>query len=412
MLAGNFKELLKMAEAERREKAGLEPLTEEETEETVVTEEVDEEIQEQPRHAKPKKEKKGAGCAKGIFIFLLIIAVCGGLTYFVIAAALDFSALNKSDAKVDVVIPQGASTIQIAEILEENDLIDQPLIFRGYSKLTHRDGRYQAGTYSLSANMGYQKLAERIIAGNPRETVSVTIPEGYTIDQIAKKLEENNVCTSADFYDALLNETYDFDFFASIPQASDGGKYQGRIYRLEGYLFPDTYEFFTESSGKSVIQKFLANFDSKFTIAMKSAIESRGLTLDDVVIMASIAQKEAANTTEMAKVTRVLYNRLDSDYTRLECDSTALYVKDLAPNTADADAIGTAYNTYVRAGLTAGAICNPGLHALQAAVFPSDDAYVSECYYFANDTAGNTYYSKTFSQHVATCRKYKIGMYG
>lgn len=412
MMAGNFKELLKMADAERREKAGLEPLAEEETEETVATEEIKDQVQEQPRHVKPKKEKKGAGCVKGLLLFVLIIALCSGLAYFVIAAALDFSALNKSDAKVDVVIPQGASTIQIAEILEENDLIDQPLIFRGYSKLTHRDGRYQAGTYSLSANMGYQKLSDRIIAGNPRETVTVTIPEGYTIDQIAALLEKKNVCTTADFYHALLNETYDFDFFASIPQASDGGKYEGRIYRLEGYLFPDTYEFFTESGGKSVITKFLSNFDSKITVEMKSAMQSRGLTLDDVVIMASITQKEAANSAEMPKVTRVLYNRLDSDYTRLECDSTALYVQDLAPNTADADTIGTAYNTYIRAGLTAGAICNPGLDALQAAVFPSDDEYVAQCYYFANDTAGNTYYSKTFSQHVATCRKYKIGMYG
>ncbi len=415
-MAGKFKELLKMAEAERREKEGLEPLPEESeqtTEEPIEPVEAEQPAnKEQPRHAKPKKDKKGAGCAKGIILFVLLIALCGALAYLVIAAALDFSALNKSDIKVDVVIPQGSSTVQIADILAENDLIDQPLIFRAYSKLTRRDGRYQAGIYSLSANMGYQKLTDRIIAGNPRETATVTIPEGYTIDQIAKKLEENNVCTSADFYDALLHETYDFDFFDSIPQASDGGKYAGRIYRLEGYLFPDTYEFFTESSGKSVVKKFLSNFNSKITIEMKSAMQSQGLTLDDVVIMASIAQKEAANIAELSKVTRVLYNRLDSDYTRLECDSTALYVKDLAPNTADAEAIGTAYNTYLRAGLTAGAICNPGLDALQAAVFPSDDAYVSECYYFANDTAGNTYYSKTFSQHVATCRKYKIGMYG
>jgi len=412
-MASNFKELLKMAEAERREKAGLEPLPEEpeETQEVEVEQE-EEQTADTPRHVKTKKERKGAGCAKGIIFFVLIMALCGGLAFFVIAGAFDFSGLNKSDAKVDVVIPQGASTIKIAEILEQNNLIDQPLIFRGYSKITGRDGRYQAGTYSLSANMGYQKITDTIIAGNPRETVTVTIPEGYTIDQIVKKLEENNVCTSADFYDALLNETYDFDFFASIPQASDGGKYAGRIYRLEGYLFPDTYEFFTESSGKSVIQKFLSNFDSKITVAMKSAMQSQGLTLDDVVIMASIAQKEAANTAEMAKVTRVLYNRLNSDYTRLECDSTALYVKDLAPNAADAEVIGEAYNTYSRAGLTAGAICNPGLHALQAAIYPSDDEYVSQCYYFANDTAGNTYYSKTFSQHVAICRKHKIGMYG
>ncbi len=411
-MAGKFDELLKMVEAERREKEGLEPLPEE-VEEPIQAEEVEQEKAEQPRHAKPTKDKKGAGCAKGIFVFILILALCGGLAYFVIAAALDFSALNKSDAKVDVVIPQGASTIQIADILAENDLIDQPLIFRGYSKVTGRDGRYQAGTYSLSANMGYQKLCDRIIAGNPRETATITIPEGYTIDQIAKKLEENNVCTAADFYDALLNETYDFDFFDSIPRASDGSKYAGRIYRLEGYLFPDTYEFFTESSGKSVVQKFLANFDSKFTVAMKSAIKSRGLTLDDVVIMASIAQGEAANTAEMPKVTRVLYNRLNSGYTRLECDSTYKYIKDLVPDVTDAqNNLVQAYNTYKRHGLPVGAICNPGLHALQAAVYPSDDETIMQCYYFANDRAGNTYYSKTLAQHEAVCRKYRIGMYG
>ncbi len=410
-MAGKFNELLKMAEAERREKDGLEPLPEE-VDEPIQAEETEQETAEQPRHAKPKKQRKGAGCAKGIFLFVFLLALCGGITYFVIAAALDFSALNKSDAKVDVVIPQGASTIQIADILEENDLIDQPLIFRGYSKVTGRDGRYQAGTYSLSANMGYQKLSDRIIAGNPRETATVTIPEGYTIDQIAKKLEENKVCTAADFYHALLNETYDFDFFDSIPQ-SDGDKYAGRIYRLEGYLFPDTYEFFTESSGKSVVQKFLDNFNSKITVAMKSAMESQGLTLDEVVIMASIAQGEAANTKEMPKVTRVLYNRLNSGYTRLECDSTYKYIKDLVPDVADAqNNLVQAYNTYKRDGLPVGAICNPGLHALQAAVYPSNDETIAQCYYFANDKAGNTYYSKTLAQHEAICRKYRIGMYG
>ncbi len=415
-MANNFKELLKLAEAERREKAGLEPLPEEpeETEEAAEETETKASASEKPRHAKEASEskKKVSGYIKGIVFFLIVIGLCGGLVYFVLIGAQDFSGINKSDTKIEVVIPQGASTVRIAEILEENDLIDEPLIFRGYSKITGRDGRYQAGTYSLSANMGYQKLTETIIAGNPRETVTVTIPEGYTINEIAKKLEENNVCSSTDFYNALLNETYDFDFFNSIPQASDGGKYEGRMYRLEGYLFPDTYEFFTESDAKSVVQKFLTNFNSKITVAMKSAMQSRNLTLDDVVIMASIAQKEAANTAEMSKVTRVLYNRLESDYTRLECDSTILYVKDLPPNVDGAEKMGEVYNTYTRFGLTPSAICNPGLHAIMAAIYPSDDAYVSECYYFANDTAGNTYYSKTYSQHVAICRKHKIGMYG
>lgn len=419
-MAGNFQELLKKAKAEEREKAGLEPLPEEEEqlpdeaseqqEENALAEE--ERSAEAPRHAKNKKDNKAGGCARGILLFVLILAICGALSYVVVIGALDFSGLNKSDAKIDVVIPAGTSTEGIANILEENGLIDRPLIFRLFSHLTKRAGAYQAGTYSLSADMGYVNLAAVIIAGNPRETVTVTIPEGFTIDQIAERLAENNVCTTADFYNALLNETYDYDFFSSIPQASDGGVYEGRIYRLEGYLFPDTYEFYTESSGKSVIDKFLSNFDQKFTTAMKSAIQARGLTLDEVVIMASIAEREAATDADMPKVTKVLYNRLDSNYTRLECDSTALYVKDLMPNIQGAAIINEAYDTYSRSGLPAGAICNPGLAALNAAVYPSDDSYIAECYYFANDTQGNTYYSKTFAEHEAVCRRYGIGMYG
>ena len=144
---------------------------------------------------------------------------------------------------------------------------------------------------------------------------------------------------------------------------------------------------------------------------MKSAMQAQNLSLDDVVIMASIAQKESANTTEMPKVTRVLYNRLASDYTRLECDSTGNYVSDLMPNVEGIEIISTAYNTYQRNGLPAGAICNPGLAALEAAIYPSNDEHIKQCYYFANDKAGNTYYSKTFAQHEAVCRKYHIGVY-
>ncbi len=414
-MAGSFKELLKDAKAEQREKAGLPPLEEEDalTAEETTDQDVNCTDTPQPEQIEPlETDKKGRGCFVKFILFILILAICGGLAYGISISALDFSGLNKSESRVEIVIKQGASTADIAAVLSENKLIDHPLVFRLYSKLFGRDGKYQAGIYSVAANMGYQTLTDIIIAGNPRETVTVTIPEGFTIDQIAAKLAENGVCATADFYDALLHETYAFDFFDSIPKAEDAERYQGRIYRLEGYLFPDTYEFFKDSSGKSVIQKFLSNFNDKLTDNMKSAIKEKGLTLDDVVIMASIAQMEAANDAEMPKVTKVLYNRLASDYTRLECDSTALYVKDLMPKIAGSEIINNAYDTYSRHGLTAGAICNPGIAALQAAIFPSEDEYIAQCYYFANDTKGNTYYSKTFAAHEAVCRKYGIGMYG
>lgn len=432
-MAGNFDELLKKATAEKLAKKGEplpeEPIADEPTQAEPETADAAPETAAQPaepetladdedgaeptnkKKAKHTKAKKG-GCLHGAVLFAVIICFCAAAAYFVVAGAFDFVGLNKSDAKIDVVIPDGAPTKQIATILEENNLIDQPLVFRLYSKVSHKDGTFQAGTYSLSANMGYAQLASVIIAGNPRETVKVTIPEGYTIDQIAKKLEENKVCTTADFYDALLHGTYDYAFFNTIPQSSDGGVYEGRIYRLEGYLFPDTYEFYTESAGKTVVNKFLSAFDAKFTAEMRSAMQAQGLTMDQVVTMASILEKEAAGDADMPKVARVLYNRLDSDYTRLECDSTAKYVANLMPNVDGLEIISKAYNTYQRSGLPAGPICNPSLTALSAALNPSTDAYIKQCYYFANDTAGNTYYSKTFAQHEAACRKHGIGMYG
>lgn len=416
-MAGKFDDIIRKIENEKREKAGLEPLAEDqpilETAEELTEQPDEETVANAPKHSKESTEQKKVNSVlKGVLVFVFILALCCGLAYFVVTGALDFSGLNKSDAKVDVEIPQGSSTQIIAQILQENELIDQPLIFRAYSRLFGKDGNYQAGTYSLSANMGYEKLSAVIIAGNPRETVTVTIPEGFTINQIAKRLEENNVCTEADFFDALLHETFDYDFIDSIPDAKDGGIYEGRVYRLEGYLFPDTYEFFTECSGKTAIDKFLSNFNEKLTVEMRSAIAARNLTLDEVVIMASVAQKEAANSAEMPKVTRVLYNRLEGSYTRLECDSTALYLQDMMPNIQGAQVISDAYNTYKRFGLPAGSICNPGLAALKAAIYPSDDAYIKQCYYFANDRAGNTYYSKTFAQHEAYCRRYGIGAYG
>ena len=400
-MGGNFDELLKKARAEK----GGEPYVEEPEEETTEPEKED-----TPKHQKPPK--KGNRLVRAIVAFIVVLALCGTAAYTIIAGVFDFTALNKSDTRVDITVSEGDSTAVIAATLHENGLIDHPWIFRLYSKLSGRDGSYQAGTYSLSANMGYQQLSTTIILGKPRNTVSVTIPEGYTVDKIAKLLEKNNVCTTADFYDALLHENFSYDFFAGIPDSSDGGVYEGRIYRLEGYLFPDTYEFYTESSGKTVIDKLLSNFDSKVTPAMRSAMQAKGLKLDDVVIMASIAQKEAVTTEEMPKVTRVLYNRLNSDYTRLECDSTSGYVADLLPTVAGQEIVSTAYNTYKRYGLPAGAICNPGEDAIKAAIYPSEDAYIAECYFFANDTKGNTYYSKTYAQHVATCRKYKIGIHG
>ena len=418
-MAGNFKELLKKAEAEKRQKAGLDPLPEEETldqptasacENEENVEESSDQIQEdEPDDAEDEETRSPL---VRIILFSALFIVCAAVIYISIIGILDFTALGKSDKPIEVEIPVGASNEEIANILSENDLIDHPFIFRIYSKLSGKGSAFQAGTYTLSPDLGYDGLAAIFVEGNPRETVSVTIPEGYTIEQIAVRLEEAEVCTAANFYDALVNGTYNYDFMEQIPTITKGGDYEYRLYRLEGYLFPDTYEFFKETEAVEVVDRFLQNFDSKLTADMRKAIEKRGATIDDIVIMASIAQREAASAEEMPKVVRVLENRLNSDYTRLECDSTYLYVGNLPDTMENADKIYAAYNTYDCKGLPVGAIGNPGFAALKAAIYPSKDNYIAECFYFANDSKGNTYYSKTFEQHKAVCRQHGIGIYG
>ena len=146
-------------------------------------------------------------------------------------------------------------------------------------------------------------------------------PEGKTLNKNADRREENQVCTRSDFFRAANTVMYEYDFLKDLPTDEE------RIYPLEGYLFPDTYEFYTNSSGETVVRKFLDNFNARVDTSLKAAIKARGMTIDQAVILASIIQGEAADTDNMNKVSRVLQNRLENPgtYPRLECDSTSSY---------------------------------------------------------------------------------------
>lgn len=365
---------------------------------------------------KKKKDKTTWGCIRGILYAVLVLGASGVLAYFIITGCIDLVGLNKSDQLKDVEIPMGASTQQVAEVLKENGLIDQPLIFRLYSRLTKADGTYQPGTFTLSANMGYADIISELQNAKPREVVSVTVPEGSTIDDIAELLEEANVCTPEEFYHAVVQIDYtnDYAFIKEIPTADQGEQYEGRVYTLEGYMFPDTYEFYTESAGETVVRKFLDNFDRRVDAQVRSAISAKGMTLDEAIIIASIIQGEAAKSEDMLLVSRVLFNRLENPnvYPQLQCDSTRDYVQALTPSVEGIEITNVAYDTYKRKGLPVGAINNPGMEAILAAINPSEDEEAQEYFFFATDySTGITYFSKTYAEHEKTCRKYKIGIH-
>ena len=352
-----------------------------------------------------------SGCLKKIIYLAVILLISLVIAYFLIVFLIDSMGLNRSSDPVDVEIPRGSGTQQIAEILAENDIIEQPLCFRLYSKLSRADGKFQQGAFTLSPDMGYAEIITTLQTSTPRANVNVTITEGMTVEEIAALLEEKEVCTASDFCQAVNFGVFDYTFIKDIPWGSENS---GRIYRLEGYLFPDTYNFYLNSTGETVVERMLANFNKKIDAQIRQKMSEQDLSMDEMIILASLIQGEAAKKEDMEGVARVLYNRLDSPlYPRLELDSTRDYVNEVLPSIDGVEVTGSAYNTYVRSGLPVGAINNPGLDAIAAVFNPSEDEKIKQCYFFATDyDTGITYFSKTFAEHESICRRYGIGAYG
>ena len=230
-------------------------------------------------------------------------------------------------------------------------------------------------------------------------TVRVTFPEGKTTLQIAALLEENGVCAAADFLQAVRES--DSDYALSLAG-------QDRPFLLEGYIFPDTYEFYKNESASSALSRFLRNMAVRFTAEDLARAQEVGMTMDVTLTLASIIQAEAGDPAEMPKVSAVLHNRLDQGM-KLQCDVTYFYLEKtvmpaLCPDGWD-DAVyekyADLYYTYRIGGLPLGPICNPGADAIHAALYPADSSDL----YFVTDADGNYYYSETFEAHQNICRQ-------
>lgn len=224
-------------------------------------------------------------------------------------------------------------------------------------------------------------------------TVRVIIPEGFTLSQIGDRLEAKGVCKKADLLKAA--NTYDFSYYSLIGKL---GTNANRAYKLEGYLFPDTYDFYINMKPQDALGKMLRGAQNK----IGSSYSYPGMTTDQVVTLASMIEKEADNVTEMKKISSVFHNRLKAGM-KLQADPTIIYVESyLKPNlTGDINRYNSYYNTYKCPALPVGAICNPGQAALDAAAHPADTDYL----YFAADKSGNYYYAATYDEHKANLAK-------
>ena len=370
---------------------------------------------EKAKKSKKKKPKKKRSTVMRLVIFLLIpLLLAAVISYVAIVGITDLVGLNKDTRIRPVLVLPNASTEDVAQALVDQNIIGQPMIFRLYCRLSDADGKWQAGTFELAPSMGYSDLIYQLQTVKAKETVRVLIPEGRHTRWIADTLESAGVCGREDFLAAVTADLYDedFAFLKEVPKPDENGKYDDkhnkRLYRLEGYLFPDTYEFNKGSSGETVVRKMLETFEKKVYNQFKDALAAQEMTLDDIIITASIIQAEGKSEDSMIKISRVLHNRLDIKM-KLQCDTTELYFKQMVPSLDDSTADYIAYDTYQREGLPAGAINNPGQSAIRAALNPSNDDHVKKCYFFISDKAGNIYCDITYADHRKTGKR--IGVF-
>ena len=340
-----------------------------------------------------RKKKKGRHSAgksiiKTIIWILCIIIVSVGLAFGVIYAGADYMGIGFGrGSDVTIEIEQGMSTEQIAEELKEAGAVKIPLLFRVYAKFKHYDSQFKYGVYSFNTEAGYEAISQMLIEeGALAQSVKVTIPEMSSIDDIAEILEENGVCTKSDFINEVQNGEFGYDFIDDIPV-------DNVYYRLEGYLFPETYDFYnfdSEECAHLAVEKMLKTLDDKLTDGMMQKISESGYTLHEIMTMASIVELEAGGSPdEMANVAAVFYNRLESDdFTTLGSSPTRKYPYG-----------GGKYNTYESPGLPPGPLCSPSLKSIEASIEPTEDF---DYYYFVTDASMKFYYNKTLAEHNST----------
>ncbi len=347
---------------------------------------------------------------KTIIYIVVIIIVSVILSYFVVTVANDIFAFQKADVSKEIVIDNYRTVDDIADILAENDIITYPSVFKLYASLKDDDGVFIAGRYTVDSTMNYDTLLALFKSQkNIRQIVTLTIPEGFTTDEIIDLFLSEGMGTREGFEKAIAEGDYsEFEFIKRLEKEE---LKEGRKYRLDGYLFPDTYEFYKDWDEERILYTLLDNFNDKFPADYYEKVDQLKLSVDEYITLASIIQSEAKYSYDLDIVSRVFHNRLNNPKTfpRLESDATIQYALDSHKTTVTPDdlKIDSPYNTYLYDGLPPGAICSPGADAIYAALQPSVDSEAMEYYYFVSRLNGEILYAKTKAEHNANIEEVK-----
>ncbi len=396
------------------------------------------------REAKKQKKKKAdsrpvevqdrggvvVSVIKALVYIAFVLVVSGFLAVYGIRVANDIFAFVKDDVTVEVTIGEDATLQEVAEILCEEGLIEDAKWFELYTGYRYRDRtlEFVGGTYTLNSTMNYNTLISSLMPKSGREIVSILIPEGYNVDQIIDLLVSEGIGTREGYVQAIQNYDYNYEFLDVLDSIETKS---GRRYRLEGYLFPAKYDIYRDSSEIAVIDKMLAAFQANFTDTYSDRLTELDMNMDEVITLASIIQSEARYSSDMYYISGVFHNRLNNagTFPTLDSDATVLYAlideavpkEDLGKESPYAEKyehkadltkedlkVNNPYNTYRNKGLTPGAICNPGLEAITAALYPEDKLLEErgvKSYYFVAGVDGYSLFGANEGEHDANISK-------
>lgn len=340
------------------------------------------------RYRTPMRKKRRSAFSRSM---TYILAVCGVSILLALvgwAVMGDVLALNKEELSATITVDNDRDFDNVVRQLKDTGIIKYKGVFRLFSSMAHGEDKIRPGTYTLTTDMDYRAILNNLGSrSTSRNTVEVTITEGMTERQIFQLLEEKGVSTVAELEDMAATHNYAFSFLQDLPL--------GSATRLEGYLFPDTYEFYTGDDPKFVINKMLVNFDAKVTDDLRQQIWDKGYSIGQMMTIASMIEKEAT-TDDRGTVASVIYNRLNNPYGGtqgyLQVDATIQYVlpEGQTVTRADYETVDSPYNTYLNKGLPPGPIANPGLGAIMAAINPERTNYF---YYALGDDGVHHFFS-------------------
>ena len=350
------------------------------------------------RHTASKK--KGGAVKILLAVVLLLVLAAGAAALF---ARSEIHGSGKPGTEVTVSIKQGSGVAAIAQELKDAGVIRSAYLFRWYVGHKGAAAKLQYGDFALTTGSGYDDIIAALSTYAKAETVRITIPEGTTAIAIAQKMEDAGLCSAEDFLkEANEGDFSAYTFWQYVPEDKDA---PDRFMKCEGYLFPETYEFLKDDTVHNYVATFYAQFDAQITDAMYAKLKEQGMTLNELVTLASFVQEEAGNSQD-SNVAQVFRNRLaeGSPYPRLQ-SNTSSHIQSDADNNYLWNWVAPYYGGWDHtAGLTPGPISNPGIAAIRAALSPEPDEEAKDAYFFVTDLKGSYYYARTLSEHNANCQ--------